>query len=404
MSITREFLAALSCPHPKAVAERLGKGLKSDVRPRSWAWRSELEPADLYCYLWARFGPPNGMQNFLRSNSSDNLVHWEWALDHPLGHIHIQGMNFRTELWLLGDLNLDDSDKVAFAELIKGDFAVHGKRMSEIRKSLEHWVEFVNPYMRLRKAVEKLLVDLRALRLEPEVQKIPDATGPDDFEEQGRNWAELSDRYSRGLGICFGIRSMLPVMAEAYINFLMFVLMRPELKVDQRLRDNAFRQPIDIRVKTLHLTCEGFANPVNYASAECKAYHTLVNERNDMLHGNVVLEKLQFNDVYFKGTVPVFKTYRTLWERTVGVEVEAVGLHRLENEVASANSFIAYLGSCLRPEVRKHVEYMAETRDLGWNEKEGRVGVLFPPHLVDMFSGEDSRPTGTESSGTKNAI
>lgn len=93
--------------------------------------------------------------------------------------------------------------------------------------------------------------------------------------------------------------------------------MRPELKIDDRLRDNTIRQPIDVRVKSLHMTCVGFERPVDYAHEACKAYHSLVNERNDMLHGNVVLEKLKFNEVYFNGRVPVFKEYRSMWEVTV---------------------------------------------------------------------------------------
>lgn len=34
-----------------------------------------VSPLDLYTYLKARFGEPNGMQNLLRSNDSDNIFH-----------------------------------------------------------------------------------------------------------------------------------------------------------------------------------------------------------------------------------------------------------------------------------------------------------------------------------------
>ena len=39
-----------------------------------------LSPLDLYVYLKARFGPPNGVQMALRNQSSDNLVHWHYTL------------------------------------------------------------------------------------------------------------------------------------------------------------------------------------------------------------------------------------------------------------------------------------------------------------------------------------
>jgi len=76
------------------------------------------------------------------------------------------------------------------------------------------------------------------------------------------------------------------------------------------------------------------------------------------------------------------------------VEVGAVGLKRLEDEVATANDFIEYLSSCLLPKVRKNLELMASTRYLGWNDKKGKVGVLFPEHLVDMFPSDEREDTG----------
>lgn len=383
MALLADFLQSLVAPHPKVLAEQMSSERKTGKPAAVWTWIHEVVPADLYCYLGARFGPPNGLQNFLRKDDSDNLIHWEWVLLHPSSstYIHILGMNFRTELWVTGGLSVVDADRLELAVRIKADFGAHGAKMGELRRSLEHWVEFVNPYQRLRRSVEKLRQDLNELDLRPESQHVAD---PSNFAEFEADWRDLGARYSRGLGLCFGIRSMLPVMAEAYVNFLLFVLMRPDIKADDRLRENTIRQPIDVRVRSLHLNCIGFAKSVDYASAECRAYHSLVNERNDLLHGNVVLDKLSFNEVFFHGKVPVFKTYRSMWERTVGVESKAVGLDRIQDEVATVDAFIDYLTNCLRPEVKKQIERMTEKLDLGWNQKTGRIGILFPDHLVDM--------------------
>lgn len=396
MPIPSDFVASLTCPHPKVVFDRLLNGPKGSGKA-VWAWKTEISPADLYCYLGARFGKPNGPQNFFREDDSDNLIHWEWVLDYPGGDIHIMGMNFRTELWIGGDSNLADPDRIALAQLIKADFKNYGPQMTEVRRGLEKWTEFVNPYQRLSRAVEKMLLDIKELDLQPEIQKIPDITSADEF--QTNNWSEVLDKYSKGLGLCFGVRSMLPVMAEAYVNFLLFVLMRPELKTDERLRENALRQPIDVRVKSLHMTCVGFAKQINYATPECKAYHSLVNERNDLLHGNVVLEKLRFNEVYFHGKVPVFNEYRSMWERSVGVEIQAVGLHRLIDEVETVKAFIAYLTTCMQPSVKEQIDRMSDTRDLGWNQQTGRIGILFPGHLVDMHMAMNKSPNAQSSAG-----
>jgi hypothetical protein len=381
MPLPQNFIESLSYPNPKEVFERLinEKGLKNAT---VWAWKNELSPADLYCYLGARFGAPNGPQNFFRADHSDNLIHWDWALDHPSGKLHILGMNFRTELWISGIPSFNDADRLALATNIKADFKNYGTKIAKVRASLEKWTEFANPYQRLSRSVEKILSEIRELDLQPETQKLPDPTSADS--PPIGDWSEVLSRYSKGLGLCFGVRSMLPVMAEAYVNFLLFILMRPELKNDERLRENALRQPIDVRVKSLHMTCVGFTKQIDYASDECKAYHSLVNERNDLLHGNVVLEKLRFNEVFFDGKVPVFKEYRSMWERSVGVDIGAVGLHRLEHEVQTVKSFIEYLTTCMHPDIKKQIALMVNKRELGWNQQTGRIGVLFPDHLVDM--------------------
>lgn len=193
---------------------------------------------------------------------------------------------------------------------------------------------------------------------------------------------------------------MLPVMAEAFVNFIMYVLMRPEIRGDNRLRENAFRQPIDVRVKSLSLNCLGFAKSIDYSDPACGRYHSLVNERNDLLHGNVVIDKLKFNEVYFQGKIPIFKEYRSMWQRSVGVEIHAVGLDHVFDELATVQTFIEYVLSCISDDLRPHVERLLTTRDLGLNESNGRIGVLFPGWLVD-FRAVVRSPVQTKKKNSK---
>ena len=260
--------------------------------------------------------------------------------------------------------------------------------MSIVRRSLEKWTEFSNPYYRLKRAVDELVKDLKSLDLNPDNDQGQVPHAPIDLAGDSEYWTDLSSRYSRKLGLCFGIRSMLPVMAEAFVNLLFFVLMKPEVRRDQRLSDNVQRQPIDIRIKSLNLYCDGFVAPIDFTHEACKHYHTLMNERNDLLHGNVVVEKLRFNEVYFQGRVPIFNEYRSFWQRTIGLDAQAVGLGKVLRELEVVDDFIAYLLSTLTPAKRRSIELIAMKRDLGQNEEDGRLGILFPDHLVDARMGE----------------
>jgi hypothetical protein len=384
MTLPSDFIASLGPMHPREIFEIFVK----KAWPKGgthFELGNELRPLDLFCYLGARFGSPNGFQNFLRADDSDNLIHWEWTLRHKAGLVSFQGMNFRTEIHIHGDVGATEADKAALVGQVKADFATHGSEMSNARKHLEHWVEFVNPYQRIKLSIDGLLEELAALKLDP------DRDALDVFQWETADLAvmkkraeERGARYSKGFGFCFGIRSMLPVLAEAYINLLIYLLMRPEIRGDDRLRDNVFRQPIDVRIKSLSINCVGFAKQPDYASDACRRYHTLVNERNDLLHGNVAIDKLSFNEVHFWGKVPIFREYRTMWQRSLGVLVNAVGLRTVHADVAVVTDLISYIESCLDDEHKENAKLMSGRYELGLNKATRRIGVLFPPWLTDF--------------------
>jgi hypothetical protein len=185
------------------------------------------------------------------------------------------------------------------------------------------------------------------------------------------------------------------VMAEAYVNLMIYILMRPEIRGDDRLRENVFRQPIDVRVKSLSINCEGFERTPDYTTDVCKQYHSLVNERNDLLHGNGAIEKLRFNEVYFAGTVPIFREYRTMWQRSLGMMVDAVGLPTVQSELTTVNNLIEYLESCLDQNHSEKVKAFTGSYELGLNKDTRRIGLLFPPWLVDFRAVTGKKPGRT---------
>jgi hypothetical protein len=377
-------VAGLETLHSNYIFERLAAG-EFPKHVFTLEIKNEVKPVDLYSYLYARFGPPNGVQNVFRKDDSDNLIHWDWTLAEKRGLISFLGLNFRTEIHFLGDFKPDDIDKDHLIETIKGDFQNYGKQIAEVRKTLlGKWVEFVNPFQRINSAVEKLTSELEALNLSAEENFEFDPLAPADTKEK---WEEISTRFSRGFGLCFGIRAMLPILAEAFINLLLFVLCRPDIKSDKRLYENTLRQPIDVRIKSLHINCIGFSKAVDYASEVCGRYHSIVNERNDLLHGNVTIEKLAFGEVFFNGTVPVFSEYKSMWEKSLGVGLNVAGLSRIKEEHQAITQLINFTLSCLEPEVRGYIQRLLETRDVGFRPATGRIGILFPDHFADFRVG-----------------
>lgn len=251
------FVGSLRFIHPRDLISSITAG----SRPQATAMvqlRNEVRPVDLYCYLGARFGVPNGVHNFLRSDDSDNLIHWDWTLEHDRGLVSFLGFNFRTEVHFYGEGTSGYGDREELVTQLKSEFPKHGTAMADVRKSLELWTEFVNPYQRIRQSIDLLMQELAALDLRPDEEKLDTFLDGGDLNEWRRDWESRAARYTKGLGLCFGIRSMLPIMAEAFVNLFLYTLMRPEIKKDPRLRDNIIRQPIDVRIKSLSINCLGF--------------------------------------------------------------------------------------------------------------------------------------------------
>lgn len=385
MKLEANFVEQLSALHPRDLIDML----QSEDRPHfdtHWELLNEIKPADLYCYLHGRFGPPNGIQNFLRGDHSENLIHWEWALASQDRIMLVQGHNFRTELWVSGDeLPLEELGQLVVG--IKHDFPRHGQAMGKVRKALEHWVEFINPYYRIRSSVECLMSEIEALGVDGAATQLASFAKYESPEEWSNEWGRQAEVVAKATGLCFGARAMLPVMAEAFVNLLMYLLMKPNLKQDDRLRENLIRQPIDVRIKSLAHNCVGFQSEIDYGHETCRRYHSLVNERNDLLHGNVVIEKLRFNDLHFNGRVPVFSSYSSMWERAFGVATKSVGLELLRDERQVVEDFVEYVISRLEKRMQEQVRVFCARRDLGMRLDDGRLGVLFSGALVDMAPG-----------------
>lgn len=113
------------------------------------------------------------------------------------------------------------------------------------------------------------------------------------------------------------LRMLAPVLAEASINFVLFVLSRPDVRRDAPLYDSILRQSVHIRVRGMHLSWEGFLRAVDVEAEPFKDFQTLMNGRNDFLDGNVNPKLLTFDHMAVDRfgsdqEIPLFRDDRSL--------------------------------------------------------------------------------------------
>ena len=383
-----KFFLELQKINPLDIVELLNKRKlnSSSKKGEIWEITNEIKPIDLFCYLSAKYGDPDGILTLLKNDDSDNLIHWDWMLDSPKGLVCIQGHNFRTEIHVSEEVIESGLNKFDFISQIQADFKNYGQGISITKKSLEKWTEFINPYYRIKSTIEQSFIKLNELNLNLKQDRIDLKTTQNqlEFEEVKEKWTETVQKYDFAVGQVFGLRAMLPVMAESFVNFLLFILTKPEVKLNERLYQTTIRQPIDIRVQSLHLNCNGFSSNVDYTAEECKKFHTLMNERNDLLHGNVNINKQAFGSVYFDNKMPIFEEYEDFWEKSIGISIRTMNIASIYDEYGVVKNFINYILSKLDIKIRPQIEHLLNTARLGFNEKTKRVGILFPPYLVNM--------------------
>jgi len=389
------FVSSLTAPKTiELVESELSKKKK---KPGStWCLDNSLSPADLYTYLKARFGPPNGTMMIVRSPSTDNFIQWHYTLKSGKEFIDIMGMNTRTEIWISGYKGLSLEDWHSLVKAIKDDFKKYGSKMKEVRKSLEKWKLFYSPYNRLERVINKYSQELNDLNIDalelPSDPKVKPLLHPDkknafsDIHDYLRLMTEYREKYSRAQELSICLRLLSPVWGEAFVNFIIFMLARSEIKNDNRLYQDYLRSDIDVRIKLLHIKCDHFMKPIDNSSKAFKAFHTLMNERNNLLHGNVDLNKLAYETIYFDDTIPLFTEPQSLGKVALENSLKGIEASKSIECVDLVRSFIKHVLECISPETRKFVKLLLEKRDLGWREETKRIGDLFDDTIVEGYA------------------
>jgi hypothetical protein len=321
----------------------------------------------------------------VRNSGTDNIIQWGYSLCSSGHHFKIHGTSRRVEFFE----RLTESDWRQLVDAIKRDFSLYGSAMSEIRRSLTRWSLFINPFRRIQKTIHNLGDALQRYRhiREPESRSI--FLTPADAAAHGQEmtvWI-IATQASATLGTC--IRMLAPVMAEAFVNFVLFVLGRADVRRDERLFESLLRQPIDVRVRSFHLYCDGFVRPIDCDAEPFANFHSLMNQRNDLLHGNVDPHSLRFDDMWLDQyigdqTIPLFRDDRSMTARFCANALKFVEPESAFSDIHVVSRFIEHVVSHLSEDASAKFVRRLEQDYLGWNPTTGELSeALFSDEIVE---------------------
>ena len=88
-------------------------------------------------------------------------------------------------------------------------------------------------------------------------------------------------------GKCLQLSLLTPVLAEAFINMVVLILCKREIRDNQRQFDALIRQNIDTKVFDLFYKCDKFVRPISADSPNFKNFKRIMDKRNHKIHGNI---------------------------------------------------------------------------------------------------------------------
>jgi hypothetical protein len=148
--------------------------------------------------------------------------------------------------------------------------------------------------------------------------------------------------------------------------------------------DTFIRSPLDVKIFDLANRCKGFAKAVEPGNATMTRYWIIVNRRNDIIHGNINVERDASDTVYFDKKTPLFrsggnriKTYRESVIRTHNPK------QVLEDYEATHEVIYEIIGH-LHPPMQEQVKILISETEPGWDAKRSIFGKLFPSHVMSF--------------------
>ncbi len=341
-----------------------------------------VSPLDLYTYLKARFGEPNGMQTFLRNDDSDNMFHWDYYLKAGDRRLIFIGATQEVHIWTQDCLT--DAEWFELIGNLKLDFGRVGKEKKAVLEGLERWSIFPNHFLsvagrcadsydKLRESLDALSSDTPKFRFSPDDPK---------FKSKAKKDSALLTNITAA---ATDLSILTPIMFESFLGLLIACFVKPEVKKNDRLYLAFLRGQLDVKLFDLHNRCNGFSRPIEPNNSVMRRYWNAVNRRNDIIHGNVDPIKNSLDVVYFDKKVPLFRSggdrIRSFRESLLDQHKP----HTVLEDYLTAHEFIYEIADHMMPEFRESLFVVMDDSQPGFDEKRNELGRLFPGHVTSFY-------------------
>lgn len=336
--------------------------------------QKQISPFDFYTYLYGRFGEPNGLMTRMARDDSNNLFHWDYWL--KAGDRDLKFTGLSEEVHIAVDRPFSDAQWIRLIRAIKSDFARSSKEKGRFARSLEKWSIFPNQYLTIANRCSQLyhIID-DAL---PKIEKLLEKKLTVELIGKKRNQQQHSKYMTAITEAPTELSVLAPVMFESFIGFLVAALVKTEFKNDTVAYEKFVRSPLNVKLTRLSEVCSWFMRPIEQNNPVFGRYWSVVNKRNDIIHGNVDPVRDAVDVVYFHGKRPLFRTggdrLAQHWRRLL----EQYKPREVADDYLATHEFILEIMDHLIPPVRNELHMLLRDTQPGWDNSRRRMGRLFP--------------------------
>jgi hypothetical protein len=339
---------------------------------------------------------PNGFQNFLRRDDSDNWIHWDFNLKAGDVDLHFAGTS--RDIHVIVSEALTDEHWKALILAIKEDYRRVGKRKSDVQRGLEKYVVFQNKYVSLA----SLCADLHAQIVDaPPYEPLPKGSSAYEADPEAFKQAmdRVSERADKLYGNCLKLRLLTPIMAEAFINMTILMFCKNAIRDDEASYQEFVRAKIPERLALLSKNCVGFARGIDTGTDAYASFMRVIDKRNFALHGNVDPVKEQIEVVYFDGRRPLFSEPGHNVERFFE-HLEAINRpQEVVKDYEEMHGFLSEIADCLEPKTRAFFDQVIDDAYPGYEVRKRRATRILRITLPRGLCRERATTTSLPSNG-----
>jgi len=343
---------------------------------------SDFDELRLFAMLLWRFGRPNGFISFLGPSEGDpdGPFKWDFLLEVTGLCIQVIRSVNGLELWWWGR----HAKPEYVVEFLTRNVKLHGPEIDETIAKLEEYTLLLNPYARHRNMAS--LAHEELLKVDPTPPVMP--TRPTATESEMHAFGRSLQGYYKAIDRQAMYSMMLVTesayMAEAFLNLLYAVLMRPVVRESKQMREECLYRKWRSKIEHLPADCLHIIKRPDMGDTRIRDAKWLFDLRNRIAHSYPDTTEMKVGTMWFFQRFPVFPTAAPAAElarvlvNQLPTRDEAFAAH------AAAEALVEFLGELVHPDVAEGFSMGAQAQPLGYNESKAVYGVPFGDFTLFM--------------------